>query len=490
MQKLESSILNLADIGPLKLFVDGQGHHARAVEQDIRRVLHEELGDDNTLEVVNVVAHPGVAEENNISQTPSLVYYGLEFKRRLIGNVELRDRILSLTGREPIARRYPTRDLNRTFADLAPDGMVLVDENGQIIRCNHAARMMLGLSGHSVHRQVFGFPLVEGPATQVTLGNGRPVELRVKAVAWRGVMARLATMRALDCIGPSQVSDLPEVDAREFRRITSKITTLQKLVEQTSKAIDDMHATAQKLEKSNQDLSAFAYRAAHDILSPLKSVKSGITLALADDRAHLSGDGQKLLDAANERAGRVIALTEALLDFSRISDDAVKQVDVNLDTVLQWVLDDLAPQLDDAQAICTVSPLPLALGVTAHYYQVFLNLFTNSIKYRRQGIPLQISVTSEYCNEDKSNPKVDIHVQDNGSGFDQKHAEQIFDPFKRLMTGDEIAGSGIGLATVKRITTLHGGGISAKGTPGVGACFTVRLPLLQPHMQQLQATRD
>lgn len=465
------------EIGPLQLFVAGQDSRAHLVEQDVRRVLREEIGAENALEVVDVLLHPEKAELQNISRTPSLVYTGRGVQRRLVGAVDQRDAILRMLDSAPLDPHVRADGPERTLADLSPDGIILVDKDGKIITGNQAGLTMLGLHGKPLRGQVFGLPLTGGYSQSITLGSGQRVDVQVTATNWQGKPVQLATLRPQPDV-PLVLADVFDTETEEnIDYFAAENVALQSTVDQAARAIEAMNLTAAELERSNQDLSAFAYRAAHDIISPLKSVRNAISMALEDEEERLSCDGKELLNAAIDSAGRVITLTDALMEFSRTSNANVKLTDVNLNTVLRWVQNDLAVQLAEVNAVCRIEDLPTINGVSAHLYQVFLNLVANSIKYRRQDVPLKIDVFAEQCLTDADAPAVLVHVQDNGSGFDQKFADRIFRPFERLETTNEVSGSGIGLATVSRIVSLLGGSVSAKGEVGNGARFTMRFPV-------------
>ncbi|NJO37218.1 MAG: hypothetical protein HC871_05855 [Rhizobiales bacterium] len=145
--------------------------------------------------------------------------------------------------------------------------------------------------------------------------------------------------------------------------------------------------------------------------------------------------------------------------------------------MLKWVRSDLAPTIEAALGTCEVGPLPKAIGEASELYQLFLNLIGNAIKYRRPDVPPVVTVTADLAPEDlaEGTPWARIIVRNNGIGFDQAQAEKIFEPFERLVSTKEFEGSGIGLATVKKIVARHGGRIRATSNVGEGSTFIVDL---------------
>jgi signal transduction histidine kinase len=164
-------------------------------------------------------------------------------------------------------------------------------------------------------------------------------------------------------------------------------------------------------------------------------------------------------------------LLEALVDFARIdfTPERFKKVDLNL--TLQAALQNLGAAVAESQAVITHEPLPSVRGEPSFLTQLFQNLIGNAIKYRHPSVAPQVRIFVRASSRCWS-----IGVQDNGIGFAQKNAEEIFQPFRRLHGRTEYPGSGLGLATCRRIVQKHGGEIRAEAVPGEGAIFIFTLP--------------
>jgi light-regulated signal transduction histidine kinase (bacteriophytochrome) len=160
-----------------------------------------------------------------------------------------------------------------------------------------------------------------------------------------------------------------------------------------------------------------------------------------------------------------------LLAFSQAQGAQLILRPSDMSQVLDAALANLRSSIDDTRANITHDPLPILMVDAARIAQVFQNLVGNGIKYKKPDESPRIHISASK----ERNECWSLSVQDNGLGFDDSYAEQIFGMFKRLH-GKEIAGTGIGLAICKKIIESHGGSISATSTPGVGSRFTFTLP--------------
>lgn len=158
---------------------------------------------------------------------------------------------------------------------------------------------------------------------------------------------------------------------------------------------------------------------------------------------------------------------------------------VDLNSTVSDVLDDLELVISEKAAAVRVSPLPAIRGIPHQLHQLFFNLINNALKFSNAGIPplIEISVSKvdfEYAQQHttlkQENEYTQIIVKDNGIGFDQKHADQIFTIFKRLHNKTAYKGTGIGLALCKKVAVNHGGDIFASSLPEQGAAFHIILP--------------
>jgi signal transduction histidine kinase len=174
-----------------------------------------------------------------------------------------------------------------------------------------------------------------------------------------------------------------------------------------------------------------------------------------------------------------------LLNFSRIGASEVEKVKVDLNDLVSDSLSEYQHMIEATEGGFQVAHLPVVAGTPFQIRQLFNNLISNSIKFARKGIPLQIQIDNELVNgsleENLSfeKPYWKVSFKDNGIGFQPEFSEKIFEVFQRLHTQGTYEGTGIGLAICKRIMEHHNGFIKATSTLGKGATFELYFPLYE-----------
>jgi len=172
-------------------------------------------------------------------------------------------------------------------------------------------------------------------------------------------------------------------------------------------------------------------------------------------------------------ANKLRELINALLELARVTTRTRQFQSIDLEELLGEVVDQLEEQLRESGGEISIFSPHCLHGDRMLVWQLFQNILGNAIKYRRAGFPPQVAITSRTI-DDKW---CEITVADNGIGFSQEEAEKIFIPFQRLHPESRYDGTGMGLATCRKIVARHGGEIIARGVPGQGATFIIRLPL-------------
>lgn len=238
-----------------------------------------------------------------------------------------------------------------------------------------------------------------------------------------------------------------------------------------------------RLESANKELDRFAFMASHDLQEPLRKILT-FSDRLRGKCTTLDTDSINYIDRIQKAAGRMQALIEDILTFSKLSVEEDTLVSSDLNELVKEVLSDIETKVQEKKAEIQVNKLP-SLPVNPNLIRpLFYNLITNALKYSKKDVPPVIRIRSETGpNANFTNgkePQVKycrIYVEDNGIGFEQEYAEQIFGMFKRLHPGTEFEGTGIGLALCKKIVEKHNGFISAKSKPNVGSTFIIALPM-------------
>ncbi len=238
------------------------------------------------------------------------------------------------------------------------------------------------------------------------------------------------------------------------------------------------------LESANKDLERFAFMASHDLQEPLRKIRMFSDRLFTKYRDVLKDDA-KIMSRIEQAAERMQALIIDILAFSKISQDKSAFVVSDLNIVLNDLLVEMEEEISEANAIVSIEHLPTLNVSPTLIRPLFQNLLSNSIKYRKPGVPVVIEIRSEISrginghDKNQGGKYCRIFVKDNGIGFDQKYAEEIFGMFRRLQHHGDYAGTGVGLALCKKITELHNGFISARSKVNDGSTFIVSLPVTQ-----------
>jgi signal transduction histidine kinase len=187
-------------------------------------------------------------------------------------------------------------------------------------------------------------------------------------------------------------------------------------------------------------------------------------------------------------AQRMQGLIADLLAFSSTAWDDAPFERISLRDVLRDVSNDLETTLEQSHGSVHIGPLPSIEADRSLMLRLFTNLVGNALKFRRPDAAPRVQISAVLLEawqgsgaDARGEAACQIVVSDNGIGFDSRHAERIFVPFRRLHGKDVYPGNGMGLAICRKIVERHRGTIQARGTPGVGAEFIVTLPVRQPH---------
>jgi PAS domain S-box-containing protein len=228
-----------------------------------------------------------------------------------------------------------------------------------------------------------------------------------------------------------------------------------------------------ELRQRTEELEGFTYSVSHDMRAPVRAI-DGFTRILIEEYANtLDDEGRRLLQIVRHNTEKMGELIDGLLALSRLGREKIVFSEIDMVDVAKGVFQEQKGASGQDKPIAfTVNPLPTAYGDRRLITEVFHNLLSNAIKFtRNQESPaIEIGHISIQTGEDA------FYVRDNGVGFEMDYAHKLFGTFQRLHAANEFEGSGIGLATVKRIIHRHGGRVWAEAKPGVGATFFFTLP--------------
>lgn len=239
-----------------------------------------------------------------------------------------------------------------------------------------------------------------------------------------------------------------------------------------------LRSAEQSLRRRNEDLRQFAYAASHDLQEPLRGIASYADLLDRKYRAQLDDTAGIYLSNVRDGAQRLSRIISDLLEYSQLSMELDETpAMVNLSRVIENVIGLNKSRMQDLHADVTVGPLPQVHGNEARLTQLFMNLIGNALKYSRTGVPPQIRIAAECRGHEWI-----FSISDNGQGFREESAEQIFGVFRRLH-GRDIPGNGIGLAICKAVVERAGGRIWAESIPGEGSVFYFTWPVVVEGME-------
>jgi PAS domain S-box-containing protein len=234
-----------------------------------------------------------------------------------------------------------------------------------------------------------------------------------------------------------------------------------------------------ELELKNKELQDFAFVASHDLAEPLRKVET-FGKMLADRCVGGTFDEvcKDYLRRMQSAAGRMKRLLDSLLMYSRVTTKAEPLKKSDLNKSIEEALSNLEILIKEKNVRMEVEDLPTVWADRAQMIQLFQNLIGNALKFSRKEKPSHIKIYAQEVGD-----AYEIHVKDNGIGFEEKYLDRIFLPFQRLHgRSSEYEGEGMGLAICKKIVERHAGGITARSSPGNGSTFIIRLPSKQGKM--------
>lgn len=240
-----------------------------------------------------------------------------------------------------------------------------------------------------------------------------------------------------------------------------------------------------ELEQKNKDLQAFAYVSSHDLQEPLRKIQNFASRILDKENHNLSAEGKDSFSRIQASAGRMRQLIDNLLAFSGISLADRKFEEVDLNTFIEEIKTELGENFEEKNATLVTSGLTCIHIIPFQFRQLIFNLINNSLKFADPLRPCHINITCvialgntfDYDKLDAHTKYCHLQISDNGIGFEPQFNERIFEVFQKLHGKEKFAGTGIGLAIVKKIVDNHNGFIRANGQLNIGATFDIFIPL-------------
>ena len=366
-----------------------------------------------------------------------------------------------------------SRQIEKRFQNLlesAPDAVVIVNDKGQIELVNAQTE------------NLFGYPRQEiiGQPVEVLV----PANLRSRHSEHRAAYSDAPHTRAMglgmDLLGrrkdgsefPVEIS-LSPLETEEGTLISSTIRDITKRREASDK-IQKLNLSLQQklteLDSLNKELESFNYSVSHDLRAPLRHIDGFAHILQEEYASELPADATRYLQRITEAANRMGSLIDDLLALGRVGRTEVNTRAVNLDHLVEESMLDLPPGTEEKNIEWRRQKLGTAVCDPGLLKLVFINLLSNAVKFSRTRQTPVIEVGKRRVDGTDA-----YFIRDNGVGFDPKYADKLFGVFQRLHQGEAFEGTGIGLATVRRIVQRHGGDIWAESEPDHGATFLFTL---------------
>ncbi len=242
-----------------------------------------------------------------------------------------------------------------------------------------------------------------------------------------------------------------------------------------------------KLERSNRELVDFAYVASHDLQEPLRKIEAFGERLVKKYATILPEDGKMFVERMQSAAERMRRLINDLLSYSRVTTAAKPFQMIPLNEIAEGVVSDLQIRIEENRGLVNVGELPTIEGDPTQLRQLLQNIIGNALKFKKPDVNPVVNVTATITRAHElpiDGEAVVITIKDNGIGFDNQFRDQIFTIFQRLHSRNEYEGTGIGLATCRKIVERHQGTILADGNPGEGSTFVITLPIHQTSKEQ------
>jgi PAS domain S-box-containing protein len=368
--------------------------------------------------------------------------------------------IRDMTGRKTAEEKF------RGLLEAAPDAMVVVDDQGMINLINSQMEKLFGYD----RAEIVGKPI------EVVV----PKRLQRKHIHHRkGYMAEHPARPmggGLDLFGvrkngtefPVEISLSPLKTEKGLlvSAAIRDITERKRTEADIQKLNHDLKQYAAQLEAANKELESFSYSVSHDLRAPLRGIDGFSQVLIEDYGDHLPPEARGYLDRVRASAQRMAGLIDDLINLARVTRTTPQFKLIDLSVIAEEIIKSLKEAHPDRRVTVSIEPEMRVSGDPSLMHIALENLLGNAWKFTSRRERAIIEFGQKQIKEQRT-----FHVRDNGAGFDMTYADRLFGAFQRLHSAGEFPGTGIGLATVHRIISIHGGHAWAEAEDGKGATF-------------------